>query len=179
MVSFRSWGITESTCLTRKSGASVIIVHSASIVDCCNWTLSHSKDWTSKGNNWQKKKSAHVEYKQGKQPTWKSHNVQIFWLAFLPDTGSYFNILHVDSSKIGKLHELEYLLGQNGEQEMVFYKWRYKEGYWYTLEHKVLSKWKRVFFLAIQNLQSMITWGSSLTRTDLGRDCRQWDRAIR
>lgn len=123
----------------------MIIVHSASIVDCCNWTLSHSKDWTSKGNNWQKN-TAHVEYKQGKQPTWKSHNVQIFWLAFLPDTGSYFNILHVDSSKIGKLHELEYLLGQNGEQEMVFYKWRYKEGYWYTLEHKVLSKWKRFFF---------------------------------
>lgn len=122
-----------------------------------------------------KKNTAHVEYKQGKQPTWKSHNVQIFWLACLPNR--YFNILHVGSSIMGKLHK--YLLGQNGEQEMVFYKWRYKGDYWYTLVHKVLCKWKRVFFLAIQNLQSMITWGSSLTRTDLGRDCRQWDRAIR
>lgn len=40
------------------------------------------------------------------------------WLVCLVDT--FKNILHVGSSKMSKLHE--YLLGQNGEQEMVFYK---------------------------------------------------------
>lgn len=107
-----------------------------------------------RGTTDKKINTAHVEYKQGKQPTWKPHNVQIFWLAFLPDTGSYFNILHVSSSKMGKLHE--YLLGRNGEQEMVYYKSRYndhikllinyfKEDYWYTLANKVLSE--KEFFL--------------------------------
>lgn len=47
------------------------------------------------------------------------------WLFCLIPVAILTYILHVGSSKMGKLHE--YLLGRNGEQEMVYYKSRYND----------------------------------------------------